>query len=158
MSTLIDAADALVTVLNTASRDDTLSQTFTATRKYVPRVELKDMDTLHVTVVPLSTHGMVVNRGRGKQQFFEFDVGVQKRSTETDPDDDDDTFDALVTLIEELDTLLLGQTLTVGSLTLIGSTQIGGEDGSPRTVCLSEHLDQWRQFTSVSRFSFKVVT
>ena len=159
MSTLIDTADALVTVLNTASGDDTLSQDFTATRQYVPRVELKDMDTLHVTVVPITTRGMVVNRGLSKQQFFTFDIGVQQRSTEADPDDDKDTFDPLVTLVEEIDTLLVGQTLTVGALTMIGSTQIGGEDNDQaRDVCIPEHLDQWRQFTSVSRFSFKVVT
>jgi hypothetical protein len=159
MSILLDTTDAIVTVLNEA----TLSQSFTATREYVPRVQLKDMDTLHVTVVPITTRGMVVNRGLSKKQYFTLEIGVQQRSSSVDPDDDKDTFDPLVTLVEEIDTLLVGQTQTVGSLTMVGSTKIGGEENdeerdASRTVCLPDHLSEWRQFTSVSRFSFQVVT
>lgn len=163
MSILLDTADAIVTVLNTASGDSTLSQSFTATRKYVPRVTLEALSTLHVTVAPASTRGMVVTRGLNKQQYFSIEVGIQKRSTEDDPADDNDTFDPLVTLAEEMDTLLVGQQFTVGALTLIGSTRIGGEENHEerdytRPVCDPILLADKRVFESISRFSFKVVT
>ncbi len=162
MSVLLDAADALVTVLNTASDDSTLSQTFTATRKYVPRAKLADLSTLHVTVAPATTRGMIVNRGLSKQQFFTFEIGVQQRATGADPDDDAaDVYDPLVDLVEEIDTLLVAQTLTVGALKLIGSTHIGGEEngqGEPRATCNPELIVDKRLFESVSTFSFKVVT
>jgi len=49
-SAMINVASAVVAGLN----DGEFSQELTAERKYQPAVELKDLKTLHVTIVPKS--------------------------------------------------------------------------------------------------------
>jgi hypothetical protein len=73
-------ADAVKLALNTAV-PGTFSQAFTATRKYVPGIALKDMGTtLFVTVSPKSVDVENLTRTR-KQKTVEIDVGIQKRLT-----------------------------------------------------------------------------
>lgn len=146
MSLLIDTADAIVTTLNAASANATLSQSFTALRKYVPRTDLKDMDSLHVTVVPAISEPQRISRSRINLSMT-ITVAVQQRSTLADPDNDATTFDPLVTLVEEIDALLLDTTLTVGSdkVTILSAAE--------RESFLYEHMDKFRQFTSITHYT-----
>ena len=48
----VDIADAVLTALNAASADETLSQTFTATRLYYIHPELHELESLTAYVVP----------------------------------------------------------------------------------------------------------
>jgi hypothetical protein len=150
-SLLIDTADALVTTLNDASAAETLSQSFTAVREYLPRAELKDMDTLHVTVAPATTRVEMVTRGGARDYMLTIDIGIQKRSKEADTNDDQDIYDPMVQLVEEIDMLLLGQVITVGSNKLHCLTV------EEREAFNFEHLNTFRQFTSVSRYTLKVI-
>lgn len=93
MSRLGDIADAVVTALNAGS----WSQTFTATRVYVPQFDLPDMATLRVTVVG---RGVEVARStrQGHQYDYRVDVAVQKKLA----GDTNAERDALLTLAEEI--------------------------------------------------------
>jgi len=146
MSLLINAADAIVTALNAASVNETLSQSFTAIRKYIPRTDLKDMGTIHVTVVPAISTPARVSRTRINLSMV-ITVAVQQRSTLADPDSDATTFDPLVTLVEEIDALLLDTTLT------IDLTKITILSAAEREAFLYEHMDKYRQFTSITHYT-----
>ena len=148
MSLLIDTADEIVTVLNAASADETLSQTFTATRKYIPRTDLKDMNSIHVTVVPAMSTPERMTRSNVSLSMI-ITVAVQQRSTEESTDDDTDTFDPLVTLVEEVDALMLGSTLTVGDADALVSVESSAE----REAFMYEHMDKFRQFTSITHYT-----
>ena len=74
MAVIIDIADAVVTELNGA----TLSLPLTAERHYRPIFDLKDMKTLHVTVVPKGVE--VTPAGRSNNHYdYQIDVAVQKK-------------------------------------------------------------------------------
>ena len=74
MSVAVDIAEAVKDALNAA----TFSQAFTATRQYRPAFELKDMATLHVTVVPHAVD--VQSLSRTKQQYdVQVHVAAQKK-------------------------------------------------------------------------------
>jgi len=148
VSLLIDTADEIVTVLNAASADETLSQTFTATRKYIPRTDLKDMNSIHVTVVPAMSTPERMTRSNVSLSMI-ITVAVQQRSTEESTDDDTDTFDPLVTLVEEVDALMLGSTLTVGDADALVSVESSAE----REAFMYEHMDKFRQFTSITHYT-----
>jgi len=148
-SLMLDIADAVVVALNAASVATTLSQTFTSTRAYTPRADLKDLGgTLVVSVVPVSSTAEVINRGGKAQETYDIDVAVQKRSTETDPDDDPDVFDPIVLLSEEIQTLLHGATLTAGGVIL------NCMESPDRPTFIHEHVTEYRQLTAVVRLQY----
>ena len=151
MALLIDTAEAVVAALNAASADETLSQTFTAVRTYVAPVKLEDTDELTVTVMPASTRVELVSRGGAKQWELMIDVAIRKRSEENSPIDDADTFDPMVTLVEEIDELFLSKTIVAGAYTVHGLSV------EEREAFNYDHADGLRQFTSVSRYTFMVV-
>ena len=139
MSTVIDVANAVVTKLNAGE----FSQAFEAVRHYRPTFDLGELETLHVSVVPESLTIKAVTR---QESHFDcaIDIGVQKKVDV----DDQAALDALMNLVEELADALRQQSLD-----------------DPQAACLSiansplyaqEHLDQWRQFTSVLTVTYRV--
>ncbi|HXH23885.1 MAG TPA: hypothetical protein VNI78_01475, partial [Vicinamibacterales bacterium] len=135
-----DIADAIVASLNAGS----FAPEFEAERKYQPVFELQDMQTLHVSVVPKSLAITTAARDSG---FFDvaIDIGVQKKVNPDQPDE----LDALMNLVEQIADHLRMKRL----------------DEAPNAAWLSianepvfapEHLEQWRQFTSVLTVTYRV--
>lgn len=139
-STIIAVADAIVAKLQAG----TFSQPCEIARGYRPVVELPDLATAKVTVVPKSLSISAATRTDG---FYDcaIDVGVQRKVNPDDPAE----LDALMTLVEEIGDHLRGQRL----------------DGFAAAVWLAlenepvfapEHLEQHRQFTSVLTVTYRV--
>jgi hypothetical protein len=140
VSTVSDIADAVVASLNAAS----FSQAFTAQRKYLPAVELADLVTLHVTVVP---RAVAITTATRDSSYFDctIDVGIQKK---VDPDENGE-LDALVNLAEEVvDHLRMRKLDTMPQTAWMSITH--------EPVFAPEHLDQERAFTSVVSVTYRV--
>ena len=141
-SMLAQIADAVVTELNAA----TLSQPFTAQRFYLPVFDLGEMKDLHVSVVP---KGVTVQpAGRTLLQHdYSIDVAVQKKAAP----DDTSTIDGLMVLVEEIAAFFKLRSLT----------GIPGPGAWVKTehapVYSPEHMEQYRQFTSVITLTFRVI-
>ena len=100
-SQIVDVAEAVKTSLNAG----TFSQTFTAMRKWVPKVALAALDTIAVTVVPKDYARENETRGETRRTI-QIDIGIQKRFNylETNPEDPTklDELDELMQLVEEI--------------------------------------------------------
>ena len=141
MAVITDIADAVVQELNSGSWSLPLS----AERHYRPVFDLKDMQTLHVTVVPKGTQ--VERADRSRSQFdYQVDVGVQRKFEKGDAAE----LDPLVGLVEEIADHFRAQRLAA----------------YPDAVCVKsehapvyapEHMDELRQFTSVLTLTFRAV-
>jgi hypothetical protein len=138
---VIAIADAVKTALNAGG----FAQTFTAERLYLPVFELKDMDTLHVTVVPRGLMIELLDRSRD-QHDYQVDVAVQKRLASENAAE----VDSLMDLVEQIGDRFRHKVL----------------ETDPPAVCVKvenvpiyapEHLEQLRQFTSVLTLTFRVV-
>jgi len=140
VSVILDIADAVVASLNAGS----FTLEFEAERKYQPVFELQDMQTLHVSVVPKSLAITTAARDSG---FFDvaIDIGVQKKVNADQPAE----LDALMNLVEQIADHLRMKRL----------------DDAPNAAWLAianepvfapEHLEQWRQFTSVLTVTYRV--
>jgi hypothetical protein len=140
LATIIQIADAVVAQLNAA----TFSQPLTAARHYAPSFKLPDMKTLHVSVVPRGISSTSLDRSRDTFSY-EIDVAVQKKTDGEQP-----TLDALMTLVEEI-----GDHFRVGPLASFPGARCLDVKNSP--VFSPEHLDEFRQFTSVLTLTFRVV-
>jgi len=137
MSLATDIADAVVAELNTGA----FSQAFTARRMYLPAFDLKDMKTLHVTVVPRAIDSQVASRST-IQQDVQVDVAVQ-RMVESDAE-----IDALLLLVEEI-----GDRFRNRMLAGLNAVWVRMENNP---IYSPEHLDQLHQFTSVLTLTFRV--
>jgi len=141
---LQDLTEAVVDRINAGS----YSQSFTATRAYFARMELKDVETLTVTVTPSGDVAEVVNRNETGHTMA-VDVGIRKKVNDVD----NDTLDPLADLVEEIKTQL-----RFANLDAVGAAWIGLEHGTPdRLAYLPEHLDKHRQFTAIMRVSYFLV-
>ena len=141
MAVIIDIADAVVTELNAA----TLSLPLTAERHYRPIFDLKDMKTLHVTVVPKGVE--VTPAGRSNNHYdYQVDVAVQKKFAKGDAAE----LDPLVGLVEEIADFFRLRRLTAYPTAVWRRTE-------HPTVYAPEHMDELRQFTSVLTFTFRIV-
>ena len=141
MAVIIDIADAVVAELNGA----TLSLPLTAERHYRPIFDLKDMKTLHVTVVPKGVE--VTPAGRSNNQYdYQVDVAVQKKFAKGDAAE----LDPLVGLVEEIADFFRLRRLTAQATAVWRRTE-------HPTVYAPEHMDELRQFTSVLTFTFRIV-
>lgn len=140
MSVILDIADAVVVSLNAG----TFALEFTVERMYQPVFELPELQTLHVSVVPKSLEVTTATRDSG---YFDcaIDIGVQKKVNPDQPAE----LDGLMNLVEQIADHLRMKRL----------------DGLPSAAWLSianepvfapEHLDQWRQFTSVLTVTYRV--
>ena len=140
MAVIIDIADAVVTELN----GGTFSQAFTAERHYKPVFELPEMKTLHVTVVPKGVETRLATRGL-LQHDYQIDVAVQKKfDTGDNPE-----LDPLMGLVEEIADSFKGRNLDSANAVWVGT------ENAP--VYAAEHMEQFRQFTSVLTLTFRVL-
>jgi len=141
MPVITEIADAVVTELNA----NTFSLQFTAQRHYQPRYELADLKTLHVTVIP---NGLTTgNLGRGgMQREVAIDIAVQQKlSTETNAD-----LDRFLALAEEIAESFQAKRLANFPNAIWVKTE-------HRAIYATEHLQQYRQFTSVMTLTFRVM-
>jgi hypothetical protein len=147
MAEILSIADAVVTALNAEAFQGTLEEEFTAERKYLPRVELKDMGTLHVTVVPKAVITEVSSRSTADYQY-QIDVGVQKRFAAGD--DEADELDPLLGLVEQIADYLRLKRLDEFTDAMWIKTE-------HPALYAPEHMEQFHQFTSILTFTFRLV-
>ena len=139
MAVIIDIADAVVATLNAG----TFSQAFTAERHYLPRFELPDMATLRVSVVPKGIASQALDRKRD-QNDYRIDVAVQHKAGI-----DLAALDALMNLVEEIGDYLQ-------ATPLVGYPQARVFDMTNEPIYAPEHIDEFRAFTSVMTFTYRV--
>lgn len=144
-SKIIEVADAVVAALAGA----TFSQTLSARRRYIPRIDLKDAGTLFVTVVPKAIRTEQATRSHVWKEF-DVDVAVQKRlAADSDPEKESGIAecDALMLLAEEvLDFFESG--------TLFADCPLLPTPDAP-LIYHPEHLQNDKVFTAVFTLSFK---
>jgi len=141
MATINEIAQAVVTELNSAS----FSLPFTAERRYLPRFELSDLQTLRVTVVPQGVTTEAAARAHN-QYDYAIDVAVQQKLS----DDENDPIDDLLTLVEELaDFFRLRRLADYPAAHWIKTDH--------KAIYAPEHLDQLRQLTSLLTLTYRVV-
>jgi hypothetical protein len=139
MATIIDIADSVVAELNNA----TFSQPVSAARHYAPQFDVKQMQTLHVSVVPRGVSSKSLDRSRDSFEY-QIDVAVQQKVDQANP-----PLDALVTLTEEI-----ADHFRAGALASFPMARCVEVKNEP--VYSPEHLTELGQFTSVLTFTFKV--
>jgi len=136
---LIEIADAVVAELNAA----TFSVPLAAVRGYRPVFELGEMTALHVSVVPHGQSSKALDRNRDSFDYS-VDVAVQQKVEPTNA-----TLDALMMLVEEIADHFRRKALP----------------GFPAAKCVEvkndpvyslDHLEEFRQFTSVLTLTFRV--
>lgn len=145
MAVIVDIADAVVTTLNGTG----LSQPFEAQRYYLPEFELKDMDTIHVSVVPAELDEEVADRSRDRAEY-KIHIAVQKRVTKQDPPGfDEAALDAMMQLVEEIDDLFRHKPL-------VGYEQASWTKTENKPIYDPKHLKEHGQFTSLLVLTFRV--
>jgi len=145
MATIVQIADAVVAGLNNAS----LSQPVTAARHYLPEFDLKEMDALHVSVVPAELDEEIADRSRDRAEY-KIHVAVQKRVLKQDPPGLDATaIDGLMRLVEEIDDLFRHKPLS-------GYPQAHWIKTENKPIYDPKHLKEMGQFTSLLALTFQV--
>jgi len=143
MSLLADTAQAVVDALNAGA----FSQALKATRGYRPEFELREMDRLHVTVVP----GDMAEE-RFDRQHMEFspkaDVAVQKKVDVGNVAE----IDALMDLTQEIADFLRDQPLT-----LADGSQARWAGAEWSTPYAPEELKARHLFVAVLTLTYAVV-
>jgi hypothetical protein len=146
MALVVEIADAVVAALNAAH----LSQPFEAKRYYLPEFDLKDMDTLHVSVVPAELDEELADRSRERAEY-KIHVAVQKRVAKNDPPGlDEAEIDDLMTLVQEIDDLFRHKPLA-------GFTQARWARTENKPIYDPKHLKESGQFTSLLVFTFRMM-
>lgn len=141
MPLITQVAEAVVAALNST----TFSLPISATRSYLPRVELADLKTLKVTVVPSSVSVVTASRGR-TQQDVAIDVAVQQKLTGEDNAD----LDPLLAIAEEIAAHFQGKRLDSFPDAAWVKTEF-------KPIYAPEHIEQLRTFTSVLTLTFRVI-
>lgn len=141
MPLITQVAEAVVAALNAA----TFSQPIAAARSYLPRVELADLKTLKVTVVPSSVSIVTASRGQ-TQRDVAIDVAVQKKLANEQNAD----LDPLLTLAEEIAEHFRGKRLDSFPDAAWVKTEF-------KPIYAPEHIEQLRTFTSVLTLTFRVI-
>ncbi len=141
MAVVAAVADAVVTELNAT----TFSLSFTAVRKYQPHYDLAQLKSLHVTVIPSGLMTQQAARGPG-QRDVDVDIAVQQKLTQEENAD----LDPLLALAEEIAEHFRGKRL-------IAYSQAIWVKSEHKAVFVPEHLQQYRQFTSVLTLTFRVL-
>jgi len=139
VAVILDIADSVVAQLN----GTTFSQPVTAERHYQPKFELSEMTDLKVSVVPRSLASKTLDRNRDSFDY-QIDVAVQQKT-----DMSQASLDALMTLVEEIADHFRTQPLA--SYPNARCTEVKNE-----LVYSLEHLDEFRQFTSVITLTYRV--
>lgn len=138
---LLRVADAVVDALNAAALDPE----FQAQRLYQPQFELPELNVLRVSVVPKDQTTQTLTRGITRR-IFRVDVGVQKKFERGDAPE----LDPLVTLVERIAALFHRRRLP-------GLSEAFCTAAKPEPVYAPEHMDQFRQFTSVLTLTFQML-
>lgn len=139
MAVILDIVDSIVAQLNGGS----FSQPLVAERHYQPKFDLSEMTELKVSVVPRSLASKTLDRNRDTFDYL-IDVAVQKKTDMTQA-----SLDALMTLVEEIADHFRTQPLA--SYPNARCTDVKNEP-----VYSLEHLDEFRQFTSVITLTYRV--
>lgn len=139
VATIVAIADAVVAELNST----TWSQPLTAARHYQPVFELSEMTELKVSVVPRSLESKSLDRSRDSFDY-QIDVAVQQKT-----DMSQAALDALMTLVEEIADHFRTQPL-------VGFPQARCTEVKNDPVYALEHLEEFRQFTSVVTLTYRV--
>jgi hypothetical protein len=144
MSTITELTDAIVAALNGHS----FSRPFTARRHYVPTFDLKEMKSLHVTVVPRGVE--MSNASRSMiQNAVQVDIGIQQKlPVPADTTGDRVAIDALMGLVEEVADF-------IRTTSRFGDAAWVKMENTP--IYSAEHLEQLRQFTSVLTLTLLVM-
>lgn len=137
-ASIIAIADAVTAELNAT----TFGQAFTATRHYEPTFELSTMATLRVSVVPRGMTSKTLDRNRDSFEY-EIDVAVQKKTEPTLVN-----LDALMLLVEEIADHL--RTTPLSSLPEARCIEVANAP-----IYANEHLQEFRQFTSVLTLTYR---
>ena len=142
-------ADATIKLIAEAVKDslnaETFSPPFTAERGYLPVFELKDMTTLHVTVVPRGLTDEPLDRTKNKEEY-QIDVAVQKKLDAADAAE----IDLLMALVESI-----WKHFRRGILPTTPKAFHVNTENMP--IYSQEHLGELRQFTSVLTLTFRVM-
>ena len=149
-SILADVAAAVTAEINA----NTWTPTITAVRRYLPEHDLKEMNTLHVNVIPALLQTSRKTRGAIGYRCT-VDVAVQQR---VDPDDLD-TLDAMEGLVEAIERHFDGATLSVGTrkATCVAINDGDAERSQGRGSYYYPHMSEMRQFTAVTRLVWQVI-
>jgi hypothetical protein len=141
MPIITNVADAVVAELNATQ----FSQQFTAQRHYQPRYDLADLKTLHVTVIPTTLTVQTLGR-TSAQRDVAIDIAVQQKlDQETNA-----VLDPLLALAEEIAEHFRGKRLDSFPGAIWARTE-------HRAIYAPEHLQQYRQFTSVLTLTFRIM-
>ena len=141
MAKITDIAESVKDELNGSE----FSQTFTAERHYQPVFELKDMKTLHVTVVPKDVELQLATRNTS-QHDCRVDVAIQKKLETTDLAE----IDELMGLVDEVIAFLSRRKLaSVPNALWIRTVN--------EPIYAHEHLEQFRQFTSIVTLTYRMI-
>lgn len=143
---IVSIADAVTAALNGAS----LSQSFTATRVYVPVHTLRDLADLTVSVVPASIEGSIIDRSGRNLNTVDIHVGVQKVIGQGQMTDAqiNAACDQLMLLAEEIGDLFTGQQLASTPVTRC-------IDAKNIPIYSPPHIDEKRVFLSLVTLSFR---
>lgn len=141
MPLITQVAEAVVAELNAT----TFSQPITAIRSYLPRVELADLKTLKVTVVPSSVTVAAASRSL-TQRDVAIDVAVQKKLGQ----EQNVSLDPLLALAEEIVEHFRAKRLDSFPGALCVKTEF-------KPIYAPEHIEQLRTFTSVLTLTFRVI-
>lgn len=144
--TLIEIADAVVAELNEAGpgQFDAWPDDVAAVRAYLPKFELTEMATLHVTVVPGSWDTEMLDRS-SDQNDYAVQIGVQKKISDDSADGD---VDDLMGLVREIADFLKRRRLPLAPDAVWIRTR-----NDP--ILVGEHLEELRQFTSVLTLTYR---
>ncbi len=141
MAKITDIAEAVKEELNGGE----FSQTFTPERHYQPVFELKDMKNLHVTVVPKDIELQLATRNTS-QHDCRVDVAIQKKLETTDLSE----IDELMGLVDEVIAFLSRRKLA----SVPGALWIKTVN---EPIYAHEHLEQFRQFTSIVTLTYRLI-
>lgn len=137
---IVQLAEAVKDTLNAA----TLSQAFEAVRAYAAAYELKDMETLHVTVGASAVNAVAESRSSDRFEYA-VEVGIQQRFAGGPTEGE---LDALMLLVEEVVDLFRWKRLAA-----FAAAACVAVDNAP--IYVPEHLAGFNQFTSVVRLTFR---
>lgn len=137
---IIEIADAVVAELNAA----TFVPAFDVTREYVPAVELPDLATLRVVVVPKGRADEPTSRTTAATTY-QVDIGVQKKLPVGAAEMKAEA-DALMLLVQKIVEFLNRRRPTAAGVAWVST------ENDP--IFLPEHIDEFRQFTSVITVSY----
>jgi hypothetical protein len=140
-------AEAVKDALNAAS----LSQSFTATRVYVPELELRDTEDAIVVRVWPAPEGRVTTLGKGTRSARHREYPVYVCVLRKCDVDTNATVDAYAYLLEEIEDNFLGDQLT-------GYTSAVCIVAEEVALFTWENMRQLRQYTGVTKLIFRRIS